>query len=106
MAKKTSEKLEGINKNGALVFEKMGKDFTIPPRKRSGAYDDALKLLQETDEVVAVFHAGPVARGANTRRKSLLDAAEAAGLKIRASVRAIKLADGSVDNVLLAQMGE
>ena len=103
MASKKSEKSE---KNGALVFEKMGSDFVIPARSRSGDYKDFLIELQKTKEVVAVYHAGPVAKGANSRRKSLMQAAAALGIEVRAAVRTQKADDGTVDNVLYAQMAE
>lgn len=85
-------------KNGALVFEEMEKGYEIPSRVRSGAYDETIAALQKTDKVVVVFRGGTNAKAANTRRKSLMKAAETKGLEILASVRNI---DG--DNVLLAQ---
>ncbi len=102
MAKAKTEKTGG---NGELVFEKLGKDFEIPKRSRSGAYDEVvLKLAETSGEVIAIFHGGENAKAANTRRKSLMNSAEAKGIKIHAAVRAIKGEDGSVDNVLLAQL--
>ncbi len=99
MAKAKVEKVEKSGrKNGALVFEKLGKDFEIPKRVRSGMYDEVLEQLSKTNEVVVIYRAGPLARSANSRRKGLLTAAEAKGLSIHASVRNIE-----GDNVLLAQ---
>lgn len=96
-------KTEGsTEKNGALVFETMGKGFEIPGRSRLGAYDEVLKQLKDTKEVVAVYHAGKDPKGANTRRKSLLSAASTKKMNVRAAVRSI---DG--DNILFAQyLGE
>ena len=97
MAKK--EKTDKTD-NGALLFEKMGKDFIIPGRIRSGAYDEVIELLKGTAEVVCVFRSAE-ARPCNVRRKSLLTAAEKAGLKIHAAVRANK---ETGENLLLAQV--
>lgn len=92
-------KTEGsTEKNGVLVFETMGKGFEIPGRSRLGAYDEVLKQLKDTEEVVIVYHAGKDPKPANTRRKSLLSAAKSKKMDVTASVRCI---DG--DNVLLAQ---
>lgn len=94
-AAKAGEKTE---KNGALVFEKMGKDFDIPARVRlHSAYSETVDALKGTKEVVTVFKSEE-AKPANTRRKSLIMAAEARGVWIHAAVRNINGV-----NYLLAQ---
>lgn len=98
MAKAKKEATGEKAENGALVFEKMGKGFEIPGRIRSGAYDEVIEQLKGTDEVVCVFRSVE-ARPCNVRRKSLITAAEKAGLKIHAAVRQL-----SGENLLLAQL--
>ena len=107
MAKGKADKGSDKDNNGAIVFEKMGKGFVIPPRRHieGTLYKETVEKLKGTSEVVAIYHGGEDAKTANVRRKSLMAAAKAAGVFVRATVRAVKLADGSTDNVLLAQMG-
>ena len=93
--KKTAAKTET---NGALVFEKMPAGFEMPSRFRSGAYDETLDALSKTKEIVCVYNAGKNPKPANTRRKSLIKAAEAKGMEIHAAVRNI-----NGENKLLAQ---
>lgn len=90
--------------NGGLVFEKLGADFEIPTRVKESQYEPVLEQLKAAKGQWARIYKNAEAKPANTRRKSLLTAAEANSMDVEAKVRQELQADGKTTlNVLFAR---